>query len=156
MSFLSNGDEINLISEFNKNMKFIPEQSRKSSLNFLSMLKSHDLSKYRNSTFSIENDLGILKEYENNPEKSTNIEFQYETNDIISVYFHMNYLKLFQLPDEFKDGNFIEGIMTKEVKGNIEKLKEKKLIIRKKTNAALHKSVNLRMRSKYFYNKNIV
>jgi hypothetical protein len=146
MSFLSFGEEQNFINEFNKNIKFIKEQSRKSSLNFLSMLKSHDLSKYRNSSFSDENDLGILKEYENNIRKSADIAFQYHTNDIISVYFHMNYLKVFEFPEGFKDGNFIEGIMTKEVKGNIEKLKEKKIIIKQKANKLLGKSINLKIR----------
>lgn len=151
MSTLSFGDEMNLINEINKNLKFMPEQTRKSSLNFLSMLKSQDFSKYRNSAFSVENDLGILKEYENNVEKSADIAYQYETNDIISVYFHMNYLKLFEFPEEFKDVNFLEGIMTKEVKGNIEKLNEKKLIIKHKLkeNSVLLKSFNKKISRKF-------
>lgn len=153
MSFLSFGNEINLIKEFNKNMKFIPQQSRKSSLNFLSMLKSQDLSKYRNSAFSIENDLGILNlEYQNIEEKANDISLQYQTNDIISVYFHMNYLKLFEIPHEFKNENFIEGIMSKEVKGNIEKLKEKKIIIneKRKSNNQFRKSITMKNRRNYF------
>jgi hypothetical protein len=150
MSFLSYGEEFNSIGELNKNSKnIIPDQSRKSSLNFFGMLRSQDFSKYRNSDFSIENDLGILKEYENNNEKSTTINFTYEINDIISVYFHMNYLKLFEYPQEFKECNFIEGIMTKEVKGNIEKFKEKKLIIRNKAKSLLLKSVKQRPRSNF-------
>lgn len=148
LSFLSYGDEFNPIAEFNKNIKIAPNQSRKSSLNFLSMLKMQDLSKFRNSVFSIENDLGILKEYENNTERADKLNFQYENNDIISVYFHMNYLKQFEFPDEFKDANFIQEIMTKEVKGNIEKMKEKKLIIKNKGNSVFLKTKNLRYRSK--------
>lgn len=137
MSFLSYGDEMNLINEFNKNLKFMPDQSRRSSLNFLSLLKSGaDISKYRKSTISLDIENGFMKDYETNIEKSHNINYHYENNDIISVYFHMKFLRLLELPDEYKD-NFIEGIMTRDIKSNIEKFKEKNIIIRNRAKTQL-------------------
>jgi hypothetical protein len=129
-SFLSYGEE-NFINEIKKNFYL----QRKSSLNYLKSnlnllnLKSSFIIDNNNSNF-------ISKENEKNG-------IGYCTTDIISVYFHMNYLKQFKFPQEFdNENNFLEGVMRKEVKHNLEKFKEKDVLLRSRARTMIFNITN--------------
>lgn len=133
-SFISNGEIFNVNTPF---------KDRKSSLNYLDYFKNNNnLSNVRTS---------ILSQQNNNKENKPKGENEYSTSDIISVYFHMNYLKQFKFPEEF-DKNFLEGVMRKEVKHSLEKFKEKDVLFRSRAKTQiLQITNNLKKRSKIFY-----
>jgi hypothetical protein len=58
--------------------------------------------------------------------KVNSIKFKYEKKEILSVYFHMNFLKKFEFPEELKN-NFISSVMMENPKSLLESLKVKNL-----------------------------
>jgi hypothetical protein len=58
-----------------------------------------------------------------------NIEFVYDIKGLTNVYHHMNFLKRFELPEEFKN-NFIKEIMRETKKPNLEGTKLKDIVPR--------------------------
>lgn len=142
-SFLSYGDERNFFNEIQKkNLYLNSSEKRKSSLNYMEYLKNETLNNLRSSFVSTGNNYINPKEI---PFKGN----QYGTSDIISVYFHMNYLKHFKFPEEF-DKNFLDCIMRKEVKHSLEKFKEKDVLFRSRAKTQILKITNtIKKRSKY-------
>jgi hypothetical protein len=139
-SFMSYGGDENFFNEIQKNFYM----QRKSSLNYL---KSNLNLMNLKSSFIIDNININNKEVEKNG-------VGYSTTDIISVYFHMNYLKQFKFPQEFdNENNFLEGVMRKEVKHNLEKFKEKDVLLRNRARTMiLNITNNAKKRSNLYLN----
>lgn len=76
--------------------------------------------------------LPLNKEYEISIERDINLEekdvpkikYSYDTKEIVSVYFHMNFLRKFELPEELKS-EFNPAFMTENPKGALESFKLK-------------------------------
>lgn len=80
-----------------------------------------------------------------NPNESGNTTYTYSNNEIVSVFFHMNFLKVFQeLPEDFKDNPLCELVRDKP-RTNLVTLMPKRKSIQKYI---------ARERSKTLYNQN--
>jgi hypothetical protein len=151
------------LNEIQRNYLIMSEEDqRKSSLNYFELLRLGNFLNNRNSNTSlieinnkdnnIDNDNDKCKDREidyininiNNNNKNLSLNYTYDTCDIISVYFHMNYLKKFEFPEEFceKKGNYFNGIIRKDVKNCLEKFKEKDVLLRSRAKSQILKITN--------------
>jgi hypothetical protein len=78
--------------------------------------------------------------------KLDSIAYTYDIKDITSVYYHMNFLKRFELPEEFEN-NFIEKIMRDCKKPNLERNKLKDIFRGRSNTVVLSKD----KRSKFLF-----
>ena len=88
-----------------------------------------------NSLNMFQNNFGIIPEShvwnnQNNLSKlfifyvDLDVEFSYNPKEILSVYFHMNYLKKFEKPDKFSGNSFNSAFMLEEQKNGLESIKK--------------------------------
>jgi hypothetical protein len=83
--------------------------------------------------------------FENFNNLTNSVSYNYSNKEIISVFFHMNFLKVFrEIPEEFKDNPFSE-VIRDNPRNNLVTLMPKKQSIQKIIN---------RERSKTLYNQN--
>ncbi len=68
-------------------------------------------------------DLGIKIELSS--KKSNKIKYSYDSKEIISVFFHMKFLKQLEIPEEMTKEKFLPAVMSDKMKLNLESIKNK-------------------------------